>query len=284
LVDLVRFGVSIYLTCEQKGWNEQRQAVYTGFLAGYRTGLDDPKVDHPEPALATRIRAGFTPNRPKFLTWAESLMKPLQIEQSEFDQMVATYAEQMRKQDAKLGPGFFRVKKSGSINIGVGSALDEKYLMRVEGPTTSAADDIILEAKEVRPPSGASCVHKTDIDPFRILLGQSRIAYRPYLYLGYTKRGERMLWVHEWMEQYEELTIERTITSASDLRDVAHDVGIQLGRGHPNQIAAPLEVQVRARQLSIVNELEPRIIEAVEELTQSSIASWQRFRDEVQGR
>ena len=45
---------------------------------------------------------------------------------------------------AALPAGFFEVKQIGAITMGVGSALDEKYLIIFEGETPAAADDLAL--------------------------------------------------------------------------------------------------------------------------------------------
>lgn len=278
LVDLLRFGTSLHLVCHQRGWSGRADALFAAFLDGYRHGLAHPQEEAPEPALAARVRAGFVRDRPKFLAWVESLMGPMPDDPRELLSGFSRYAEQVRKQQPELPEFFFELRKAGTLKQGVGSALDEKYLLRVEGPSRSPDDDVVLEAKEVRPPSGASCVNRTDVDPFRVMLAQSRLSYRPYRYLGYLRRGQRMLWVHEWMELYRQLAIEKALESADDLREVARDVGIQLGRGHPNQIAAPFESQVRQRQQTVLDELRPRLVEEVRRLTTQTIAAWEAFK------
>jgi hypothetical protein len=139
---------------------------------------------------------------------------------------------------------------------------------------------VVLEVKEVRPPSGASCVDRNDMDPFRIMVAQSRLAYRPYRYLGYMRRGGRMFWAHEWMQLYKQLAIhkDKYLKTVADLVDVARDVGLQLGRGHPSHIAAPLEDQVRVRQLELVTEFQPRLLKTISELTAETLSSWARFK------
>jgi len=283
IVDLVRFGVSARLVCKIRGWEAYSGRVLDAFLAGYREGLVHPKRETAEPAMASRIRAGFTPDKAAFYGWIDSLMKPLTVDRRELEGAIASYAAKVQRQRPDLPAGFFKVQKLGSLQQGVGSALDEKYLVRVQGPGPGPLDDVVLEVKEVRPPSGASCVNRSDTDPFRIMVAQSRLAYRPYRFLGYTRRGKRMFWVHEWMQLYKQLAIHKKkyLGSVQDLEGVARDVGLQLGRGHPNQIAAPLEDQVRQRQLDLVNELEPRLKQTIEEMAAQTLASWERFKKKM---
>ena len=58
--------------------------------------------------------------------------------------------------------GFFEVKRVGALTMGVGSALDEKYLIIFEGYTAAAEDDIVVEAKQIRDLAGNPCV-RTDV-------------------------------------------------------------------------------------------------------------------------
>ncbi len=283
IVDLVRFGVSVRLACRQRGWQAETERAMDAFLEGYRAGLRDPDKQSAEPPMAARIRAAFRRDQQGFYRWVESLMKPLTVDRAALVQAMGQYAAEVHRQQPELPEGFFTVKKLGSLQQGVGSALDEKYLLRVEGPTAAADDDVVLEAKEVRPPSGASCVERSDQDPFRIMVVQARLAYRPYRYLGYMRRGGRMLWVHEWMELYKQLALHKPkyLASADDLVAVARDVGQQLGRGHTNQVAAPLGPQLRRRQLELVKQLEPRIKQTVLDLEQLTLAAWRRFKRDL---
>ena len=283
IVDLVRFGVSARLVCQARGWTEHTHRTLDAFFDGYRQGLVKPKEVTDEPSMAARVRQGFTPDRAAFYSWVDSLMKPLTVDRAELEAGIARYAAQAHKQQPDLPAGFFTVSRLGSLQQGVGSALDEKYLVRVQGPGPGPEDDVVLEVKEVRPPSGASCVNRTDMDPFRIMVAQSRLAYRPYRFLGYMRQGRRMFWVHEWMQLYKQLDIhkEKYLKTVEDLMGVARDVGLQLGRGHANQIAAPLEDQVRQRQLELVNELEPRLRQTIKEMAADTLVSWELFKSKM---
>jgi hypothetical protein len=63
------------------------------------------------------------------------------------------------------------------------------------------------------------------------------IAYAPFPFSGLLTHRGRTFWVHGWTDDYVELSIDSSIASPQDLRQVAYDVGIQLGRAHPKEVA-----------------------------------------------
>ena len=137
---------------------------------------------------------------------------------------------------AGMPASFFSIKKAGRPTLGIGSALDEKYPFRIEGWSNEADDDQILEAKLVRPLSDVDCV-RTDQGPERVPLGMALIAYAPSPFSGLLTHRGRTFWVHGWTDDYMELSMDSWITSPQDMRQVAYDVGIQLGLGHPKEVA-----------------------------------------------
>src|SRR5262249_9417294 len=63
VVALVRFGASMRLAAEERGWKDRADALWARFWSGYQLALHDPKAEAPEPALARRLQAGFDPDR-----------------------------------------------------------------------------------------------------------------------------------------------------------------------------------------------------------------------------
>lgn len=283
-LDLVRFGTSLRLTCEERGWQQDEQGLLDEFLRGYEEALQHPDQVVPEPAFATDIRDGFSRDRTEFLAWVDDIMVELEPDvRRRFDLAVRDYLEAMREQHADLGPDFFNIKKVGTHPLGIGSALDLKFVARIEGPTAAPLDDVILEAKEVRDLSGISCIsHSQNLDPFRVLVGQARIAFRPYPYLGYAAIDDKTFWIHGWADNYHEMDIAE-FESPEMLRTIAYDVGLQLGRGHVNQIAAPLDAQFCRAQRRFIEEHREDLQEAVIDMTQMTIAAWERFAAESAG-
>lgn len=282
-LDLVRFGGSLYLAAKQQGLEESFPAAFSAFLDGYRRALDDPESSRPNTAFAEAAKAAFKNDRDGFLTWATGLMAPMSAPAA-FQNGYERYRDLMQQEHPDLPSSFFEVVRSGRFRLGVGSALDEKYLIRIHGPSEVGSDDLILEYKEVRDLSGIDCIHGTDAGgAFRILVSQTRIGDMPHRFLAQVPRergdppGARMYWVHEWAANYQEMEV-KDLTTPEALTEVALDVGIQLGKGHPRAIASPLDSQLRRAQRQLVDEVEVELREAVLSLSARTVTAWEQFK------
>jgi hypothetical protein len=206
-------------------------------------------------------------------------MRPVaEEERTALWEAIVPYVENMRAENPDLPASYFEVVKISYLKMGIGSALDIKYLFRVEGPTDAPTDDVILECKQVRDLSGIPCIITGKrTDPFRILIGQARIAYEPFRHLGYFTFRGTTFWVHSWVDNYKEVEIGKTFQSYSDLAEVVYDVGVQLGRGHVKHIGDPLELQIRRKQLEIIRTHEADLTQGCRELADLSIDAWKKF-------
>jgi hypothetical protein len=282
VVDLLRFGVSLRLACFGHECGDVG-SIYDEFLRGYRAALTDPAVEAPEPRVVDRLRKEFAHDRKAYLEWIESIMDPIPGEEREaLARAMTPYVEAMQAESPARNPRYYDLVAAGYLRMGVGSALDRKYLVRVEGPSPEALDDVVLEIKQVRALDDIDCISVSKgPDPFRVLLGQSRIAYEPYGHLGYIRFDGETFWIHAWVENYEEVEIGASFESADEIAEVAFDVGVQLGRGHPNQIGAPLDAQLRREQIRILDRDREEIERAVDDLTVQALEAWSRFRTEA---
>lgn len=282
IIDLMRVTTSMRIAARQLGIADGGDAMVDSFFRGYASALEAPDVLPPEPAWAREERAAFRHDRPRYLVWAQSLMQPVDAQQREqLTQGAQPYFEIMKAQHPDLPADFFRLESLGRLQMGIGSALDEKFLLRVRGAAATPDDDLILEVKELRDLSGIRCMTgERRRDPFRILVGQSRIAYVPYPYLGYIRIENRIFWVHGWVDNYKELELTDPPEPA-ELVDLANDIGVQLGRGHPKQIATPLDLQLRRAMADMTARLRPRIEELSRRMGDRTVAAWQRFRREA---
>jgi len=280
-LDLVRFGVSVHLALRELGAAPgQGRRLINDMFRGYQAALESPDVVAPEPAFAKRTRKAFHHNAETFLAEVEGLMNGVtpQVAQA-FETAAKPYAEVMREQSPELSESFFHVKRVGRLKVGIGSALSAKYLLRVEGPAAIADDDIILEAKEVRDLSGIRCIRSGPRhDAFRIIVGKSRIGTEPHPYLGYLRAMDHTFWIHAWTVNYQELVIPE-IKSASELAEIAFEVGVQLGRGHPKQVASPLDLQLRKELISALGRHREEIHTVCEDLTRETLDAWESFPD-----
>jgi hypothetical protein len=198
------------------------------------------------------------------------------------------YAKRMHELSPELPPSFFRISKIGQLHLGIGSALDEKYLMRIEGATRAAEDDLILEAKEIRELEGIACIEDTAAEPERIRTGHNRISYTPQRFVGFLEMDSRSgtlksksFWVFAWDDDYEELSIKDSFQSLEDLKDVAYDVGVQLGLGHPAGIGDPDSREVLRALASQTKQLERDLQLVIQDLAGRTIEAWQEFCAEV---
>jgi hypothetical protein len=286
VLDLVRFGASLHLAMQSRGWSRGGDAL-DAFLKGYRAGLANPQVERPLPGLVARFRGGFSKDRRPFLKWAESLMDPVSAGTS-FEKGYQAYVGLMHEQYPDLPKSFFKLKRAGRVRLGVGSALDIKLLARIEGPSDAPEDDVILEAKEVRDLRDITCVHAMVGDAFRILIAQARMADVPPRFMAQVPRvgGEPYrgapFWVHEWSHDYQEIELKKNLASADELIEIAYDVGAQLGRGHAMHVAAPLDKQVRRAQLASLDDLEQDLRATVSDLVAQTLRGWERFKRESQ--
>ena len=288
VLDLMRFGVSIHLACRANGWENKSEEIVESFLSSYRVALENPSLTTPPPELVNRIRARFTTDTDRLLKADEELMEPLGEPLENFKPEFKQYVDQMKVQHPELPPYFFDIKKAGRLKIGIGSALDEKYLVKVEGPTKVHEDDVILEIKEVKDLRGISCILLRKATPMRPIVMQALLAYKPYRYTGFivvagNKRSgkEKEFWVHEWYDNYHELSIRTSFQTPKDLREIAADVGVQLGLGHPRTISDSDSSGLRSRLVSTLEELREEIEQTISDFTRQTVTAWQQFRREA---
>ena len=288
VLDLVRFGVSIHLACRANGWDDKAEPIVKSFLSSYHAALKNPELTVPPPELVRRIRARFTTNTDRLLEADEKLMEPLGEPSENFKRQFEQFVDQMKVRYPDLPPHFFDIKKAGRLKIGIGSALDEKYLVEVEGATKAHEDDLLLEIKEVRNLHGISCILLSKATPMRPIVLQALLAYKPYRYTGFiiVPRAEgsgkgKEFWVHEWSDNYQELSIRTSFPAPTDLRDIAADVGVQLGLGHPRNIYDFDTSGLRSQLISVLGGLHGEIEQTISALTRQTVAAWQQLQREA---
>ena len=280
VIDILRLAVSVRLASQINGWDEQADAIFDQFLAGYRSVLEDPAAESPVPKVAARLAADFRYDREEYFEWVESIVEPVPpAEASGLIEALAPYIATMHEQFPELDPRYFEIIDVGYLHLGIGSALDRKYLVRIRGSKNEAADDVVLELKQVRDLQSIDCISVgRGTEPLRILIGQSLIAYQPYNLLGYVLFDDLTFWIHAWVDNYAEASVLEDYESPEELAEVAFDIGAQLGRGHPNQVAADLDLQVRQSLLRLLARDEDRLRQASHELTDLVNEAWESFR------
>lgn len=287
VIDLLRFGVSLQIAAGERGWTAD-EALDT-FFAGYQAALEDPATEGLLPAFVDRARQSFARHPDAFLANCDALMEPvLPREQPEADAGLKRYVEMMREQSPELTRAFFETKRYGRLRGGIGSALDERFLIRVEGPTPAQDDDVVLEAKELRDLSSVRCGQASSLGGrFRTIVGHARLGGNDDPFLAVIPRGpeetpdDPPFWVQSWQSDYRELDAAHDLTSADELDALVYQVGLQLGRGHVRQIATPFDDQLRRAVRDMLRDYGPRIRATIDRMTERTLASWQHFRDEA---
>lgn len=282
-VDIVRFLASIDLAARQRGWAARRAALQERFVDGLRRGLKERDYRPPEPAVVRVARARMPATNAGFLKWGERLMRPLSADESRLMlDGVGTLDRWIRGEGRSFAPGYFTVVRAGRIRLGVGSSAARKVLIRVRGPTADPDDDVLLEGKEVANLDGLSCLEDAPPPPaLRIIDGARQLgrlkhdilAVGPALLRpGVTHAEDRWLewWVSSWEPSYRELRV-ADLRSPEDLAGIAFDSGVQLAAG------APADAADRAKVLTAIDALEPRIRNVTARLVDELLAGWREL-------
>jgi len=277
VIDLVRFGSSLLLAAREKGWPREGEHAVLRFLRGYRDGLGSGRLEMRTPAVVTRIRAGFAWRHERSLRQANELIDADPLPVDTFADAVERFSELVRFA-RELPRDFFKVKKIGTLTMGIGSALDEKYLMLLEGQTPAPDDDLVVEAKQVRSLEGNPCL-RTDIGASRVLDGQRTIAYEPFAYAAVVPHAGKYFWMHDWTDEYVETSVAGEIRDGRDLREIAYDAGVQMGRAHCKRDDGTRDEQLRKKTLESLDRYEGRIRATMRRLADEVEAAWRAFRE-----
>lgn len=284
VVDLVRFAASIHMACRSTGFVCDPDAAVEAFLDGYEAALTNPDIPVPTPAWVETARQRAPGERRAFLDWAESLMEdPDPEERARMMERWGLFVRLMTRLRPQIPDDYHSVQRFGSIDIGVGSAFDAKYLLRIRGPTEEPDDDVIVEIKPMNQIT-ASCLLRTPAGGMlRILLPAARMGRLEPAVLGYLPwedgaEDESQWWIHSWDFGYRELAI-GDLTSQADLEEIARDVGLQLGWGHVNGIGAPLEDLHREAQARALDLSRERVRALARQLADEIFQGWVRFRE-----
>lgn len=287
LIDIVRFLGSIDLVVRQRGWVGDRDAVFDRFLEGYRRGLSDPDYHAPQPDIVRRLRAQGLPSRAAFLSWGEGLMQPMAEESLKaVEAGIRTLEPLVRAEHPELPSGYLTVVRAGWLRMGVGSALADKILIRVEGPSANPDDDELVEAKQRRSLDGLPCLEAAppgeptlpEIVGTRQLgrINYTVLAAGPDLAVPEIVVRERRLrdwWVRNWDSSYRELSLD-DLRSVQDLADIAYDSGVQLGAGGRREERGAPGTSDASNELSALNRLEPRIRRETSRLVDQLLLGW----------
>lgn len=284
VIDLVRFLGSLRLTARERGWTNQFDRLADAFLHEYRHGLTEPDDSPRVPQLVVRLRGRPLRTQAAFLAWADGLMKPVSRSISRATHhALDMLAAQMKDGEIGRSPEYFRVKRVGRLDMGIGSRRLPKLLIRVEGDTAVAADDVILEAKEPANLTGIECLAPSkQSEAVRIVKGAEQIGRLRHEVLSLVPSlidegpvGHHW-WIHDWTPSYVEVNI-HDLKSFNELLELAVDAGFQLGSASlPLSGDAPFEPRRRERRA--ISEVERRVKQVSITLTDDLLRAWETFR------
>ena len=275
VIDLVRLGTSILIAARERNWTSQEEQFVSEFLRGYKDGLRAERMEMPMPQLVTRVRNSFRWDHAGALRQANALIDKAPLPNDYFKDGVARFDELVRF-GRRLPPDYFKVKRIGGLTMGVGSALDEKYLILFEGQTAADDDDMVVEAKQIRDLAGNPCL-RTDIGASRVLDGARLISYEPFAYAAVVPHADKYFWMHDWTDDYQEASIATILRAPKDLRQIAYDAGVQLGRAHPKRPDGTRDKDRCKATLASVKQMDKRIRLAIREMAGRTDAAWRAF-------
>jgi Uncharacterized protein conserved in bacteria (DUF2252) len=282
VVDLVRYSASLHLACRLSKWPCNADSAVTAYLQAYRAALDRP-VERSAPAVVRRLRQDSLSNIGAWLAAMERSMTPLPRREEAALRIGWQQFEQLMRETAPVrAHGFYSLVSAGYTDLGVGSALESKILIRMAGPTRAPDDDIIAEARAVSGAASTSCVSrpKSGAALHTFLLGTLFHMPLPDVF-GFLPFGEtpvsRELWVQSYDPGYKDLTIS-DLQSQDDLESLARDAGTQLAGHFWTAFPEPLRAHQRFAQLRAFDLTIARAQRLARTLATETETEWQRFR------
>jgi hypothetical protein len=188
----------------------------------------------------------------------------------------------MRETSPERPASYYAIGRVGHAEIGVGSALERKTLIRVAGPTAAPEDDVILEARISATPTGRECVTRPATGgSLHVLTFTYQLGPRLPDVFGFVPReGTREapeLWLHSWDPGYRELTLGDLQTQA-DLDALSVDAARQLAGHFWMRFPEPLRAHQRFAQLRAFELTEARARALAVDFAAEVVTEWERFR------
>jgi hypothetical protein len=281
IVDLVRYATSLHLACREIGGGCDAEEAVTSYLDAYRRALDRPVARQP-PEIVARLRGRLGPEPEAWLQWADGLMQPLAAADEErVRQRWFQFVTLMRETTPGRPESFYRIRRLGALEIGLGSALERKMLIRVEGPTAAPLDDVILEARSYSLPEYRGCVWRPTGGSLHVFMLTALLAHRLPEVFGILPQpdGQPEIWIQSWDRGYREVSLS-DVRGQADLNALATDAGTQLAGHFWTTFPEPLRGHQRFTQLRAFEMTERRARELSRELAAEVVAEWRRFGGE----
>lgn len=283
IVDLVRYAASLHLACREIGGGCDAEQAVTTYFAAYRTALDHP-VQRTEPPIVARLRASLGPEPEAWLQWADGLMHPLdRADEERVRNEWFRFVELMRETTPARPESFYAIRRLGWLEIGVGSALERKMLIRIDGPTEASGDDVILEARYHSLPEFRGCVWKPAGGSLNVFMLTSLLDHPLPKVFGVLPNpdGDDLpeIWIQSWERGYRELSLS-DVRGQADLDALGADAGTQLAGHFWSTSPEALRGHQRFTQLRAFELTDERARDLARSLAGEIVAEWERYRAE----
>ena len=284
VVDLVRYAASIHVACSQLRWSCNAEETVDAYFAAYRAALEQP-VARRQPGIINRLRAAGAQDSRAWLKSVESLMQPMPAAEEQSLRLGwARFVQLMRETYPDRSDSFYQISKMGRLQIGVGSALEAKILIRITGTTDDPGDDMILEVRPTVVPQGSECVARpTTGGSLHVVMFASVLGSRLPDVFGFLPREDVReapeLWIQAWDPGYRELSVSN-LQSQAELNELALDAARQLAGHFWTKFPEPLRLHQRFAQLRAFELTDTRARQMARELAREVIAEWERFRQQ----
>jgi hypothetical protein len=87
--------------------------------------------------------------------------------------------------------------------------------------------------------------------------------------------------MHDWTDDYQEASIDSAVRSPEDLRQVAFDAGVQMGRAHPTRPDGGRDPALARASRAALDATAARVRAASRELARRTETAWREFREEA---
>jgi hypothetical protein len=138
IVDLVRYAASIHVACRRTGFRCDADRAVAAYFTAYREALDHsipPKV----PAIVERLRQTRPADTAAWLAWIDAQIRPLPAEEeAQYRGSWARFVTLLTEARPDYPAPRYEISRLGRVEIGVGSALEKKILVRTRGASDNS--------------------------------------------------------------------------------------------------------------------------------------------------